>query len=206
MTHKHVIIPIAIVVIGGIAWYLGSPLFLNTTVNEEFPQASSGLTNDEQAMIDTMESLTPEQVEAMPEGERMEARKNMEELGQKMPDERMDEPMQDKTQSVVVSGTFRDADSFHRGSGTAVIYELSDGRRIVRFENFTVTNGPALSVYLVKSTSGDVAAGYVNLGKLKGNMGNQNYEIPADVDLKEYGSIVIWCVPFGVTFSVASLQ
>jgi len=207
MTPKHITILVAVVAIGGVVWYLGSPLFLNSTVNEDLPPASSVLTNEEKMMVDAMESLTSEQVEAMPEEERMEAKRIMEKLGQKMPDENMDEPMEEESRPViVVSGVFRDADSFHRGSGNATIYMYPDGRRFLRFENFDVTNGPALSVYLVKGTSGDVAAGYVNLGKLKGNMGNQNYEIPTDVDLQGYGSVVIWCVPFGVTFSVAALQ
>lgn len=206
VSAKRIAIGITMVVVAGSAWYLGSPLFLNKTVDENLPE-SSGLTREEKAMIDTMESLTPEEVEAMPEEERMEAKKNMEELGQKMPDKVMEEPMQGETQPVVlVSGNFTDADSFHRGSGKATVYVYPDGRRILRFEDFEVTNGPALSVYLVNGTGGNVEGGYVNLGKLRGNIGNQNYEIPVDADLETYHSVVIWCVPFRVTFAVASLQ
>jgi hypothetical protein len=108
--------------------------------------------------------------------------------------------------TVALSGTFKDADNFHRGSGKATVYVLPDGKRVLRFEDFTVTNGPALSVYLVRSADGNVDSGFLDLGKLKGNKGNQNYEIPTDTDLNAYGSVVIWCVPFGVTFAVASLQ
>ncbi len=83
---------------------------------------------------------------------------------------------------------------------------LPDGERFLRFEDFTVTNGPALSVYLVRSADGDVSSGYLDLGPLKGNKGNQNYQIPGDTDLSAYESVVIWCVPFGVTFATALLQ
>lgn len=108
--------------------------------------------------------------------------------------------------TVEARGTFKDADSFHRGSGTATIYTLPDGKRILRFEDFAVTNGPALHVYLARSADGNVASGFLDLGTLKGNKGNQNYDIPVDADLRSYRSVVIWCVPFRVTFATASLQ
>jgi hypothetical protein len=108
----------------------------------------------------------------------------------------------------VVSGQFRDADDLHRGSGSATIYELEDGSRVLRFENFDVTNGPDLHVYLVPAgNAGDEVSidGYVDLGELKGNIGDQNYEIPPEVDIPEFKSVVIWCEPFAVVFSVAPL-
>ena len=97
------------------------------------------------------------------------------------------------------------------GSGSATLYRLPDDRHVVRFENFRTTNGPDLVVYLAKhpspSQASDVAdGGYVSLGKLKGNVGNQNYVIPDDVDITEFGSVVIWCELFGVLFSPASLS
>ena len=82
---------------------------------------------------------------------------------------------------------------------------------MVRFENFRTTNGPDLVVYLAKHPSPQQAAdvvdgGYLSLGKLKGNVGNQNYEIPAAIDVAQYNSVVIWCELFGVLFSPASLS
>ncbi len=203
MSPKRFILSIVILTAIGIGWYLVSPLFFDTIVDEDLPK--SGLTPAEETMVDKIESLTPEQVEAMPESERMEEKRKMEELGQKMPDTVTDEPME--TQPMLqVSGTFKDADSFHRGSGKATVYALPDGKYVLRFEDFMVTNGPALSVYLVQSADGDVGSGYLDLGKLKGNKGNQNYDIPAGTDLASYRSVVIWCVPFGVMFTTASLQ
>ena len=81
---------------------------------------------------------------------------------------------------------------------------------MVRFEDFRTTNGPALVVYLARHASPTSAAdvldgGFVNLGKLKGNVGNQNYVIPAGTAIDDYNSVVIWCELFDVLFSPAPL-
>ena len=108
-------------------------------------------------------------------------------------------------------GEFEDQDSFHKGSGQAAIYQGPDGSRVLRLENLDVTNGPDLHVILTPNkdpnSQGDVkTTGWVDLGKLKGNKGNQNYPIPADVDVSIQGSVVIYCKPFHVIFSVATLS
>lgn len=204
MSVRNVAISIGILLLLAGGWYLASPLFFDTTVNEQFP-APTGLTEEERAEVRKMEMLTQEEVSAMPEEEQMAKKMQMQELGEKMPDTVMEEPMETGPE-VLVQGSFRDADSFHKGSGTATIYTLPDGKRVLRFENFSVTNGPSLNVYLVQSSDGAIDSGYLDLGKLKGNKGDQNYEIPAGVDLSQYKSIIIWCVPFKVTFAVAALQ
>jgi len=65
-------------------------------------------------------------------------------------------------------------------------------------------------VYLTKNpapdTSAKVKEGFYSLGKLKGNLGDQNYSIPADVNLEEYKGVVIYCRAFSVLFSWASLE
>ena len=108
-------------------------------------------------------------------------------------------------------GEFMDADSIHKGSGTAIIYRGPDGSLLLRLENFSVTNGPDLHVYLSPhpnpTRGGQVrTAGSVDLGELKGNRGNQNYPIPAGVDVSTVNSVVIYCKPFSVVFSVAPLR
>ena len=113
--------------------------------------------------------------------------------------------------SKVRSGAFRDGDSSHKGSGQAVIHRLADGSHLLRLENFKSTNGPDLRVYLASHPdprkSSDVKGkGFVDLSALKGNIGNQNYPIPAGVDVSKQGSVVIWCRSFSVIFSVASLK
>ena len=112
--------------------------------------------------------------------------------------------------SEVASGSFRDADSSHKGSGNVQVLRTEGGAGLVRLTEFQVTNGPDLEVWLVANpdpqTSQDVKTSeWVSLGQLKGNIGDQTYNVPVDVDLSDYGSVVIWCEQFGVLFSPASL-
>ena len=106
---------------------------------------------------------------------------------------------------VLSTGTFVDADAAHKASGTANYIDLGGGNRIVRFEDgFETTNGPDLYIWLTKDGNPD--NGYVDLGVIKGNIGAQNYEIPADVDLEEYDTVIIWCLAFSVLFGTAELS
>ena len=100
-------------------------------------------------------------------------------------------------------GTFVD-ESRYSTSGRAVVLGNGTEQRFLRFEDFATDNGPDLNVYLVNSSTGDVSD-YIDLGDLKGNIGEQNYEIPAGVDLAVYDRVVIWCVRFGVGFGSAPL-
>ena len=125
--------------------------------------------------------------------------------------EMMAQPAANNEVQAVAMGSFKDADAFHRGSGTATIYRTPDGSEVLRLEDLNVTNGPALHVVL--STHPDPERseqvkqeGYVDLGDLKGNRGNQNYPIPAGVDISIHKSVVIYCYPFAVVFSVATLE
>jgi len=107
--------------------------------------------------------------------------------------------------TTIVSGSFVDRD--HPASGTALVLGDGSDQRFLRFEDFATDNGPDLNVYL-STASSDAPAGefdddFVDLGDLKGNIGDQNYEIPADVDLDRYTTVVIWCVRFGVAFGAA---
>ena len=115
------------------------------------------------------------------------------------------------TLSAFKEGQFRDIDATHKGSGKAVILKNTDGSNILRLSDFTVTNGPNLVVYLVEGknvkTSDDVTSSkWVSLGRLKGNVGDQNYFIPSEAGLDKYNSVVIWCEQFGVLFSSADLR
>lgn len=169
-----------------IAWWLGSPLVVSREVSEAFP------------MTRTAE---------IPEGmSRAEAEQQMADAAQA---ERIaSDAMPAGAPAAIARGTFVDADSFHKGEGTATIYRIG-GRHVLRFEAFRVTNGPDLRVILTANPRPDsraaVMADYVELGRLKGNIGSQNYEIPADVDPGRYRAVVIYCWPFHVIFSTATL-
>lgn len=97
----------------------------------------------------------------------------------------------------------------HDTSGRATILRVADGRRFLRFEDLATSNGPDLRVYLSEVPASDDWYAYgerfVDLGALKGNLGDQNYAIPDDVDLSRYKSAVIWCRRFTVGFGVAPL-
>jgi hypothetical protein len=97
----------------------------------------------------------------------------------------------------------------YSGEGTALVLNDGTDQRFLRFENFSTDNGPDLRVYLTASdANGDTGAfddDFVDLGVLKGNIGDQNYEIPTDVDLSVYDTVVVWCVRFSTPFTAADL-
>ncbi len=166
---------------------------------------SQSLSDEEMAMLKKIETMTMEEVVAMSAEEMSAVKQKADVIAANMPDVPVDELME--VQPVLeVEGAFSGADSFHKSEGSARVFTLPDGSKLLRLEDFSVTNGPALSVYLVQDKNGDPSSGFVSLGELKGNMGNQNYEIPAGTDVSEYGSVIVHCVPFNVTFAIAPLQ
>jgi hypothetical protein len=108
---------------------------------------------------------------------------------------------------TLASGAFRSLE--HGTTGRALVIRLGDGRRYLRFENLGTSNGPDLHVYLSEVPAGPDLHAYgerfFDLGKLTGNIGNQNYLLPAGLDLTKYRSAVIWCKRFAVGFGVAPL-
>jgi hypothetical protein len=109
----------------------------------------------------------------------------------------------------IAAGTFHS--NAHETKGTATVYRRADGIRTLRLADFETSNGPDVRVYLVaapdvKDDATVKSAGFIELGKLKGNKGDQNYEIPASVDLSKYRSVTIWCKRFSVNFGTAPLE
>ncbi len=193
-TRKKALIAAAVVVmipVGALAWWLGSPLFIDNEVNEEFPMSANALVPD---------GMSRAEVEAEMETAAETTATSDEEM-----------PTEMEAATALANGEFVDIDRLHQGSGSATIYELADGTRVLRFVNLDVTNGPDLRVLLAEHAeprSGDdlnSGAGYIELDRLKGNKGNQNYEIPDGVDIASFGSVVIYCDPFHVVFSYATL-
>lgn len=126
-------------------------------------------------------------------------------------DRKVDEQLsQIQGDQVIGSGVFDGVDRLHQGSGNVSLVRLESGEIELRFEDFDVTNGPDLEVWLsdheYPRTNGDVSNGtWLDLGRLKGNVGNQAYILPADADLSQIKSVTIWCEQFGVLFASASL-
>lgn len=109
---------------------------------------------------------------------------------------------------ALATGSF-EGRSRYQVTGQATYLELPDGSRTLRLEDFESTNGPDLYVYLTSADTADtdeaIDEDVVDLGLLTGNVGNQNYEIPDDVDLDRYDTVVIWCLRFTVGFGAADL-
>lgn len=98
----------------------------------------------------------------------------------------------------------------HETRGTASVYQLPEGKKLLRFSGFQTSNGPDVQVYLIAASDAKdnetvTKAGFVRIADLKGNMGDQNYQLPADLDLTKYRAVTIWCRRFGVNFATAPL-
>ena len=186
-----IIILAAVLAVG---WYLASPLFIDNEVDEAFP------------VVTIEEAVPPVEVkQAIPSVEAEDAVPAVE-VAEATSVVEMEEEMEtDGGITAVLSGNFTDADAAHKGSGTATIYQQNEAL-ILRLQEFSVTNGPDLHVYLSTSPiPTDDIGEYIDLGELKGNIGDQNYDIPDGTDLSQYQSIIIYCQPFHVVFSTATL-
>ena len=95
----------------------------------------------------------------------------------------------------------------HPAEGTATTIRTAAGTRVLTLTNFEVDNGPDLRVYLVAGPARDESGvdDFEDLGALKGNKGNQQYELPRGLDLERYSTVVIWCRAFSVNFARAPL-
>ena len=110
---------------------------------------------------------------------------------------------------ALVSGPFHSI--AHETKGTATVYQDANGTRILRFSNFSTSNGPDVHVYMVAADNAyDAAtvehAGFIDLGSIKGNIGDQDYTLGRDVDLSKYRAVSVWCKRFSVNFGTAPLK
>ncbi|HET6640811.1 MAG TPA: DM13 domain-containing protein [Nitrososphaeraceae archaeon] len=208
-----IIAVIVIIIVGAGAYYLVSPLFISTEVNEPLPSSA-------------VQSESYQRFIAMNEEEKLQAANQMssqkrDEImsGAARVNNSIDEPMnqtllqqQQQSQSTTSTTNTRQdtsrtgsfvgvGDGVHNAEGLAKVIPL-DGSKILRLENLHVTNGPDLYVYLATDKG---ASDFVSLGKLKANNGNQNYNIPSETDLTKYDTVLIWCRPFSVLFGSADL-
>ena len=111
----------------------------------------------------------------------------------------VDEDMMPGEIVELLSGTFSGTPG-HEVVGNALVLNDGTEQRFLRLEGFESTNGPDLNIYLRADDDS-----FIDLGDLKGNIGDQNYEIPADVDLGVHDTVQVWCVRFGVLFGDAPL-
>jgi len=175
---------------------------------------SSGMLVTSKSQVSFASSSNVQNFMNMTEEQRTEAAKNMTQKEKEMVmnefskqnstvNENMSETAMPKD-TKPLTGNFVDAgDGFHKAAGVAKVINLADGRTFLRLENLKATNGPDLYVYL---STGKDASDIFNLGKLKGNIGNQNYEIPSGTDLAKYNTVLIWCKAFSTLFGSAKLS
>jgi hypothetical protein len=210
MNRKKTIIIIVIAIVAfaiPLAVYTVSPLFINTEINEPLPTV--GNENNNAAAIQEFNRFME-----MGEQERTER-------GHQMSNEERDMIMigaaqttgttvnegmttiGQETSTLYVGELIGVNDGIHNAEGQVKILKLNDRTSFLRLEDFRATNGPDLYVYLSVDKS---ASDFVNLGRLKGNVGNQNYEIPEGIDLSKYTTVLIWCQAFSVLFGSADLE
>jgi len=189
---------LAIVLAVGIpaGWFTISPLFERETVCEASPIAGAGAGSEKcegvavaaggtaSAATATIARTATPAATAMPE-----ASHGATEAPQFQP-------------RVASQGEFRGADDFHFGRGQALLIETAPGEYTLRFENFSVRNGPDLFVYL--STDPNGSNDGLLLGDLKGTDGAFNYDVPEGTDIFRYKSAVVWCRQFAVLFATAT--
>jgi len=110
---------------------------------------------------------------------------------------------------IIGEGLFRSGE--HKTTGVAQLISVPGHGTLVRLSSFRTSNGPAVHVWLSAASPGAndatvAAAPHLDLGGLKGNIGNQNYSVPAGAESAPYPTVVIWCQRFSVTFGYAGLR
>jgi hypothetical protein len=183
MKSRNILIVLLVLVVGVGGWYAFRPerLFVNQKVSESLPAASPAMAADARGSA----------MSASTEGTAMGA------------------PGSSPMPTTVTMGRFHKG--AHDTHGVATVYEQADGSRVLRLTDFGTSNGPDVHVYLVAANDAAdnetvTRKGYVDLGSLKGNLGDQNYTIPANVDLDRYRAVTIWCARFHVNFGTAPLE
>jgi len=208
---KSLLAIIAVIVVGAVSVAAVSPYFTESTVDEALPTGAiiqskmedkdAMMIKDDTTMMEDKEMMMEETMEeTMMEDKEMMMEETMEET--MMEDKEM--MMEETMVAMSYAGTFIGVgDGIHDAQGDAYTIPLEDGSNVLRLENFQSTNGPDLFVYLATDEN---ASEFVNLGDLKANKGNQNYEIPDGTDLEKYNKVLIWCKAFGVLFGSAELS
>jgi Electron transfer DM13 len=215
-----IIIVVVAVVVVPIGIYTISPLFISNTVNEPLP-TTAAIVNKNSASQEYQKFISMNEQDRMNAAKQMSQRqKNMVMIGADQINNTINEnakaPGTIKGQqqgqsnatttssSKIRTGAFIGAgDGFHNAQGLAKVIPLGDGNSVLRLENFKSTNGPNVHLYL---STDKAASNFIDLGRLKANNGNQNYNIPDGTNLSKYNMVLIWCKDFSVLFGSAELK
>ena len=214
---KFGIISAMVIIIGIGAFYLASPLFISTEIDEPLPEGAKVSAPPPDQFQEFMAMSEEERTKAgnrMDEQERNQimlefARMNtsidesMAQINEYLSEQQTSQTGNETSDSLLIGSFVGVGDGIHDAQGIVKVIPIEDGGNVLRLENLVVTNGPDLYVYLSTDKS---ASDFVNLGKLKANIGNQNYLIPAGTDLSKYDTVLIWCRAFSVLFGSAELK
>ncbi len=195
---------VGLIVVATYTFPLWGPYFMTQEVNEEFPLA---LSETDQAAFANLPQGVQQEFLAMNDDDPTMASDMA--SAQLNPTTIDSEPMPEGEPRILRRGSFIQLDAIHGASGTATLYQLPDDSYVLRLEDFRSTNGPDLYVILTRNPDprdASAVGNYIELGRLRGNVGNQNYIPPPDLEVSAYNAVVIYCVRYGVVFSVATLQ
>jgi Electron transfer DM13 len=213
-----IIIVVAVVLIP-IGIYTISPLFISNTVNEPLPTTAEVINkntasqeyqrfvsmNDQDRINAAKQMSQREKNMVMIEAARVNNTINENAVIHRTINQQQQQSNTNTTAvSTIRTGSFIGAgDGFHNAEGLAKVIPLGDKSSILRLENFKSTNGPNVHLYLATDKA---ASNFIDLGRLKANNGNQNYNIPVETDLSKYNMVLIWCKDFSVLFGSAQLK
>jgi hypothetical protein len=216
--NKKTLIIIIVIILAVVAVPFGiytiSPLFTSNTVNEPLPTTVT-VVNKKEASQEYQKFVPMNDQDRMNAAKQMSQRqKNMVMIGAGQINNTISEnamapgTIKQQVNATIISktrtGSFIGAgDGFHNAEGLAKVIPLGDGNSVLRLENFKSTNGPNVHLYL---STDKTASKFIDLGRLKANNGNQNYNIPHGTDLAKYNMALIWCKDFSVLFGSADLK
>jgi len=226
MNKKIVIVVIIIVVVVALAIpfaiYTVSPLFISNTINEPLP-TTAAVVSKKAASQEYQKFVSMNEQDRINAAKQMNQRgKNMVMIGAAQINNTMNENVvmlagviNEQQQSNITTTTaaptstrtgsfFGAGDGFHNAEGLAKVIPFDgSGHTNLRLENFKSTNGPNVHLYL---STDKAASNFIDLGRLKANNGNQNYNIPVGTDLAKYNTALIWCKDFSILFGSAQLK
>jgi hypothetical protein len=184
------------------------PLFINTEINEPLPPLSSEsalvfekfMTMTEDKKINAAKNMTVEEKNMIM---KMAAKQNTTINENMTTTMDISQNTTEENKNLLVGDFMGVNDGIHNAEGYVKILTLLDGSQILRLEDFRSTNGPDVHLYL---STDKQASNFIDLGRLKANYGDQNYQIPIDTDFNKYKYVLIWCQPFSVLFGSAQLS
>ena len=219
---KFGIISAIVIIVGISAFYLASPLFISTEIDEPLPEGAEVPSAPSAAAPSNQfqEFVTMSKEERIEAGNQMnELEKNrimldfarintsidesMEQINKSLSDQQASQTGNETSDLLLTDSFIGVGDGIHDAQGIAKVIPIEGGSNVLRLEDLVVTNGRDLYVYLSTDNS---ASDFIDVGRLKANIGNQNYEVPEGTDLTKYDTVLIWCKAFSVLFGSADLR